>query len=135
MWVPPKTDRTPNDVYNIAVDLTRVEGNIHEVLLIVRQAGYTLSLSEKTTWTMQDFLTSSQLSRIVGNLQQLEGVLILPDGLPSLPSPYDQMYFTDVEANALEEHILTLKQVADGMTRLFIQCGTIQSGEPDILPR
>lgn len=134
MWVTPKTDWTPQDVYNIAVDLTRVEGNIHEILLIVQAGGYNISLSEKTTWAMTDFLTSTQLTRIVGNLQQLEAVLSVPDGLPDLPAPYDQMAFTDTEANALEKHTLALKQVADGMTNLYIPCGIMQSGTRPLLP-
>ena len=134
MWITPKTDWTPNDVYDIAVDLTRVEGNIHEILLIVQAGGYNVSLSEKTTWAMTDFLTGTQLTRIVGNLRQLEAVLSVQDGLPALPAPYDQMVFTDVEANALEEHTLALKQVTDGMTALYIPCGTMQSGARPLLP-
>lgn len=134
MWIEPKTDWTAQDIYNIDVDLTRVEGNIHEALLLAQAAGYGISLSEKTTWSRTDFLTAAQLGRIVNNLKQLETVISVPDGLPELPVVYDQMPFTSDIANALEIHILALKQVADGIEGLYIPCGTMQSGSRPLLP-
>ena len=50
-----KTDWTPDDYYNIHDDLTRTEGNIHEIAAVLSAAGRPASLDEKLYWTMQDF--------------------------------------------------------------------------------
>ena len=135
MWIEPKTDWTEQDVYNLSVDLTRVEGNIREVLHLVQAAGYEVSLNEKLTWSMSDFLTAAQLGRIVDNLFELERVITVPDGLPSLPVVYSQMRLTANIANALEAHTLALKQVADSIAALYVPCGTTQSGARPLLPQ
>lgn len=38
MWITPKTDWTADDCLDLATDFSRIEGNIHEILLIVRAA-------------------------------------------------------------------------------------------------
>ena len=41
-----KTDWTPDDYYNIHDDLTRTEGNIHEIAAVLSAAGRPASLDE-----------------------------------------------------------------------------------------
>lgn len=78
MWMTPKTDWTAQDFLDLEVDFSRIEGNIHELLLTVQDYGYPLTLDEKTAWTKQDFLTAADYNRIVGNIASLEGILIVP---------------------------------------------------------
>lgn len=134
MWVEPKTDWTGSDTYNLDSNLTRVEGNIHEVSTALQAMGYSFTLDEKLTWTRLDFLSAAQLGRIIGNLKAMEEQVPVPEGLPELAEPPDQGFFTADTANALEQHTLALKQIADGMNRLLVPCGAIQCGEPPLLP-
>ena len=134
MWVEPKTDWTGSDVYNIDVDLTRVEGNIHEISEALEALGYAFTLSEKLTWTKFDFLSAGELSRIVGNLEALEEAVQLLEGLPALSDPPDQDFFTADTANTLEKHTLALWQVTQGTAALAVPCGVMASGARPILP-
>lgn len=134
MWIIPKTDWTADDCLDLATDFTRIEGNIHEILLIVRAAGSTLTLPEQLTWTMQDFLTASHYNRIVSNVGLLEDIVIVPAGLPALPTKADKAVLDYTDMIALETHIAMLKDVADGTTRLYIKSGTAQSGARPLLP-
>lgn len=134
MWITPKTDWTADDCLDLATDFTRIEGNIHEILLIVRAAGYTLTLPEKLTWTMQDFLTASHYNRIVSNVGLLEDIVIVPAGLPALSTKADKAVLDYTDMIALETHIAALKDVVDGTTRLYIKSGTAQSGARPLLP-
>ena len=135
MWIEPKTDWMPEDVYSLDVDLTRVEGNIHEIRTRMEALGYEVDISEKTAWTKRDFLSATELNRILGNLRRLEEAIHVPDGLPELEEQPDQGFFTAAIANALERHTLALKRMLDGMEYRIVRCGTIQSVEAALLPQ
>ena len=47
MWITPKTDWTAQDFLDLEVDFSRIEGNIHELLLTVQDYGCPLTLDEK----------------------------------------------------------------------------------------
>lgn len=134
MWITPKTDWTAQDFLDLEVDFSRIEGNIHELLLTVQDYGYPLTLDEKTAWTKQDFLTAADYNRIVGNIASLEGILIVPPGLPALSTKADKAALDYTDMNTLESHIAALKAVADGTALLFIPCGVAQSGARPLLP-
>lgn len=134
MWITPKTDWTAQDFLDLEVDFSRIEGNIHELLLTVQDYGYPLTLDEKTAWTKQDFLTAADYNRIVGNIASLEGILIVPPGLPALSTKADKAVLGYTDMNTLEIHIAMLKNVADGTTQSYIKSGTAQSGVRPLLP-
>lgn len=134
MWMTPKTDWTAQDFLDLEVDFSRIEGNIHELLLTVQAYGYPLTLDEKTAWTKQDFLTAADYNRIVGNIASLEGILIVPPGLPALSTKADKAALGYTDMNTLEIHIAMLKNVADGTTQSYIKSGTAQSGVRPLLP-
>ncbi len=134
MWMTPKTDWTAQDFLDLEVDFSRIEGNIHELLLTVQAYGYPLTLDEKTAWTKQDFLTAAGYNRIVGNIASLEGILIVPPGLPALSTKADKAVLGYTDMIALETHIAMLKNVADGTTQSYIKSGTAQSGVRPLLP-
>ena len=134
MWMTPKTDWTAQDFLDLEVDFSRIEGNIHELLLTVQAYGYPLTLEEKTAWTKQDFLTAADYNRIVGNIASLEGILIVPPGLPALSTKADKAALGYTDMNTLEIHIAMLKNVADGTTQSYIKSGTAQSGVRPLLP-
>ena len=126
-----KTDWTPDDYFNIDAELTRIEGNIHAVLLTIQAAGYAPELDEKLAWTQYDFPTAAQLNRMVENIEALEQVIAMPDGLPALPF-FDQYMGAD-DVNAIERHIQALGQVATGMVQSFVRSGTMQAGQRPVL--
>ena len=134
MWMTPKTDWTAQDCLDLEVDFSRIEGNIHELLLTVQAYGCPLTLDEKTAWTKQDFLTAADYNRIVGNIASLEGILIVPPGLPALSTKADKAVLGYTDMNTLEIHIAMLKNVADGTTQSYIKSGTAQSGVRPLLP-
>ena len=134
MWMTPKTDWTAQDFLDLEVDFSRIEGNIHELLLTVQDYGYPMTLDEKTAWTKQDFLTAADYNRIVGNIASLEGILIVPPGLPALSTKADKAVLGYTDMNTLEIHIAMLKNVADGTTQSYIKSGTVQSGVRPLLP-
>lgn len=47
MWMTPKTDWIADDCLDLATDFSRIEGNIHELLLTVQDYGYPLTLDRK----------------------------------------------------------------------------------------
>ena len=99
-----KTNWTPDDYYNIHDDLTRTEGNIHEIAAVLSAAGRPASLDEKLNWTMQDFPTAEQMNRIVGNINALRTAM----NAPELPEPqpfYSEEYVTADRINDLESCI------------------------------
>ena len=134
MWMTPKTDWIADDCLDLATDFSRIEGNIHELLLTVQDYGYPLTLDEKIAWTKQDFLTAADYNRIVGNIASLEGILIVPPGLPALSTKADKAALGYTDMNTLEIHIAMLKNVADGTTQSYIKSGTAQSGARPLLP-
>ena len=134
MWITPKTDCTDYDCLELETDFSSIEGNIHELLLTVQDYGYPLTLDEKTAWTKQDFLTAADYNRIVGNIASLEGILIVPPGLPALSTKADKAVLGYTDMNTLEIHIAMLKNVADGTTQSYIKSGTAQSGVRPLLP-
>lgn len=134
MWIQPKTDWSAQDYLDLEVDFSRIEGDIHEILLTVQAYGYSLTLDEKPTWTKQDFLTSAEYNRIVGNIASLEGILTVPPGLPALSEKETKAVLDYTDMNKLESHIAALKAVADGTAVLFVPCGVAQSGARPLLP-
>ena len=99
-----KTDWTPDDYYNIHDDLTRTEGNIHEIAAVLSAAGHPATLDEKLNWTMQDFPTDEEMNRIVGNINALRTAM----NAPELPEPqlfYSEEYVTADRINDLESCI------------------------------
>lgn len=133
MWITPKTDWTADDCMDLATDFSRIEGNIHELLLTVQDYGYPLTLDEKTAWTKQDFLTAADYNRIVGNIASLEGI-DRPARAAALSTKADKAVLGYTDMNTLEIHIAMLKNVADGTTQSYIKSGTAQSGARPLLP-
>lgn len=134
MWITPKTDWVPTDTYDIAVALTRVEGNLHEISIILAEIGMPVSLSEKLQWEETDFPTAAELSRISGNIRALSGMLTLPAGLPPVPTFDDRQAFTYNDANALEEYTAALYAVACGTMLSIIPCGMASCGVRPLWP-
>lgn len=134
MWITPKTDWEAQDYLDLETDFSRIEGNIHEILLIIRRYGYSLELDEQITWNRQDMLTSTDYNRIVGNIGRLEDIVVVPPDLPMLSekAPMSVLNYTDM--NILETHIASLKAVLDGMVMFFIPCGITQCGNRPVLP-
>lgn len=61
MWITPKTDWTADDCLDLATDFSRIEGNIHELLLTVQDYGYPLTLDEKNRLDKTGFFDSGGL--------------------------------------------------------------------------
>lgn len=120
MWQTPKTDWTASDYYSPHIDLTRVEGNIHE---IAASLPFAVPLDEKLVWSYTDFPTAANINRIVQNIQRLEAFVTVPSTLPPLHTYDDQAPWTADDANMLERHISALWRVVCGRRGLPINLG------------
>ena len=128
MWQQPKTDWAPSDVYNIHIDLSRVEQNLHELARVLRQQGYEILILERLYWKMTDFPTVSEINRIRQNINTVVDRLSQLPGVPRLIED-NSGYFDYESANDLERNIEGLKRVLDGALLLYRYCGTTQCGE------
>lgn len=131
-WQTPKTDWTANDYYNIHIDLNRVEGNLHEIVLILRENGYSISLPETLDWKMTDFPTVSEINRIRRNINTVIGQLSQLPGIPRLVEE-NSGFFNYQSANDLEKNIEGLKRVLDGTLSLYRHSGEVYCGEEFVL--
>ena len=86
MWQNPKTDWKSTDTYDIHIALTRVEGNLHEIVALL---GVALS-SEHLEWAMTDFPTAAEMHRIQSNLAAAyDAHPLISAARPSLGEQFD----------------------------------------------
>jgi hypothetical protein len=87
MWITPVYDRTQTDVdnktskgYRNASDINRIENNIKEMA-----AALNLNLTTKSDWLNTDFLTQSDIDRIISNLTQIRNIRYTYSTTPQTP--------------------------------------------------
>ena len=81
MWKVPKTNWLPNDTYEIEEDLSRVEGNLHEIMVLFGTSAP--GIVEKASWKKTDIPSIQQINRINSNI--LTALNICP--VESVPPP------------------------------------------------
>ena len=115
-------------MYNIHIDLSRVEQNLHELARVLRQQGSEILILERLYWKMTDFPTISEINRIRRNINTVVDRLSQLPGVPRLIED-NSGYFDYESANEIERNIEGLKRVLDGALLLYRYCGTTQCGE------
>lgn len=101
MWQDPKTDWQPADTYDIETALSRVEGDLAE---IVKISGIITPTPCKTQWRKTDMPTQAELQRINRNI--LAALEVLPVAAVSPPPPKIGDSFDSGIANAWERCLL-----------------------------
>lgn len=134
-WIQPIYDRTEADVdaakaYNNAFtgnadvalkgalnasDLNRIESNCKYLAELLRTHGYTVEISVKTDWTMYDFPTSAEFTRLRNNITKLMEVYHQAVDMPDLRSDNWTDY---IEINAMEFDLHRINQSIDLMHQI-----------------
>lgn len=134
-WIQPIYDRTEADVdaakaYNNAFtgnadaalkgalnasDLNRIESNCEYLAELLRTHGYTVEISVKTDWTMYDFPTLAEFTRIRNNITKLMEVYHQAVDMPDLRSDNWTDY---IEINAMEFDLHRINQSIDLMHQI-----------------
>lgn len=110
--------------YN-AKDLNRVGEACVFVADLLRQAGYSITVSPKTDWTMQDMPTKTSMDAYLDIVRTLRSVLAI-----DAPSPPESMTkLTHTGANAIEKILLNLDMALTLMTQSWWYAGEVCAGE------
>lgn len=83
-----------------ATDLNRVGRAMAYIAEAFNEAGYTVNISPKTDWTMNDTLTSSDVADYLDNLSVLREAFTVMQGTPEVPGSLENM--TVETANDIE---------------------------------
>lgn len=126
-------DRTPSDVTNLtskgvhnATDLNRVESWCRYLADELTSYGYSITITTKTNWTMQDRRSQSQMERIRTNIK------VIMDGFTFLTSIYSNAEnFDYLKANNWEKILFELNKLYEGMKAEFLYSDTFYSGESE----
>ena len=101
-WQVPIYDRTETDVkakadkcYFSAAMLNRIEGNL---AYLADLFGVTI---QTKTWASTDFLTPSQMQRILANLKTVRDAYNTLPGTPEIPDVYKRQDVTDADGTVL----------------------------------
>lgn len=146
-WIAPVFDRTEEDVrlakaYNKgtavsstteykgtlnASDLNRIEGNCKYLAEMLHSCGYTAHISLiKTDWTMADFPTLSQFTRIRDNITELMRAYAQAEDMPDMRSD-DRTDYIDV--NNMEFDLDRINHMIADMRAIYVYSGEFYGGE------
>lgn len=128
------TDRTQQDVDNRTIkgqynasDLNRVGAAMAYIRDRLISAGYSVSITPKTTWTELDVPTKSSMKTYLDNALLLGGVISLPDNAPEPPKSMDGISWR--EANSIESLLEMVDLMLTNSLEALYYSGEIYSGE------
>jgi hypothetical protein len=142
-WTEPVFDRTQTDVDYArtqirqginnaqykgclnARDLGRIELNTRYLADELIQLYYFSNLSPRKTWGLATIPYSSDVYRIIYNVESLWGAYGKPPDARELP----KSLLTFEEVNTIEYNLYLLKEMLDDMISSFRKCGTFGCGE------
>ena len=137
-WITPIIDRVLSDVSNKtskgyinAVDLNRIENTCSYLADQLNSYGYSVSITVKTDWTMEDFPYPSEIDRIRDNVNALITAYYKLQGSPDIRY-VDTINYED--ANSLEQNIKNIDTLLQNMISGFRYSGTFFSGQEVIFP-
>lgn len=125
-WVEPKTNWISSDYLN-ASDLNRVEGNTDYLAdSIANFKARPAVVSIKTDWDMLDFPFLDEMNRLEENINILKDSLQEPVGYVD---PVTTALMTAQHMNYIENDLILLKRITDGVVDSFLFVGTFYCGE------
>lgn len=145
-WIAPVFDRTEEDVeyakaYNKspsgssvaeykgalnASDLNRIEGNCGYLAELLHSCGYTSHVTVKTDWTMADFPTLAEFTRIRDNITELMRAYAQAEDMPDMRTDSRTDY---VEINNMEFDLYMINRMIANMKAIYIYSGELYGGE------
>lgn len=142
-WITPVYDRTESDVsyarqqlskgindveykgcFNVT-DSNRIENNTRYLSDTLRELCYQNGITTKTDWNTSSYISISNVSRIINNIDILWKKYHTPTGAISLPSTL----LTYEHINNIEKNQYLIKVLLDDMINSFRQCNTFECGE------
>jgi hypothetical protein len=103
------------------MDYNRIESGVSELA-----ATLGASVSIKTDWTVEGYMTASDASRWLSNVSNIRAKCSGPGGLPNTPTSMDKLTYQTM--NAIEEILAEVERIAND--RLLYCDEPICGGEP-----
>lgn len=145
-WLAPVFDRTEEDVeyakaYNKspsesaaseykgalnASDLNRIEGNCAYLSELLHSCGYTSHVNVKTDWSMADFPTLTEFTRIRDNITELMRAYAQAEDMPDMRTDSRTDY---VEINNMEFDLYRINEMISNMKAIYMYSGELYGGE------
>lgn len=88
------------------MDYNRIESGVSELATTLGA-----SVSIKTNWTVEGYMTASDASRWLSNVSNIRAKCSGPGGLPSTPTSMDQLTYQTM--NAIEEILAEVERIAN----------------------
>lgn len=112
--------------YN-CTDLNRVQSAVRYLADRFAGVGYSVTLSEAKTWTVQDVPTLTDMQNYLADVEAIRGVLTLLKTTPLVPDT--MVGLTYIKANNIEQILLDVDRLLSNMIAGFIYSGDIFGGE------
>lgn len=145
-WIAPVYDRTEEDVslakaYNKspsgssvteykgainAADLNRIEGNCEYLSELLHSCGYTSHVTVKTDWSMTDFPTLTEFTRVRDNITELLNAYAQAQDMPEMRADDRTDY---VEINNMEFDLYRINEMIADMKAIYMYSGELYGGE------
>jgi hypothetical protein len=134
--MPVVIDRTAIDVINKTekgfynhTDLNRVGHNVDYLSGMLNGYGYSVTVTPKKDWTIEDIPRASDMAQYLADLNALKDKFY---GMTPLPESMSKIDYED--ANNIEKLLLEIETYINRMIEGFRFCGTFYSGQGVILP-
>ncbi|MGI5948459.1 MAG: hypothetical protein ACOX8K_13845 [Lachnospiraceae bacterium] len=126
-------DRTQADLDNLTKkayidyqDLIRVESAVKWISHILNVKGYRNTTNNRLEWSMNDFRTDADMTRLRNNIQAIRNAYYTPDSTPLTP---DRITYTSIyQANAIEKILydlgLLVEKIKPGHQHLAFRLGS-----------
>ena len=95
-------------------DLERVDDAIQYLADLLSSYGYSVSVSPKTDWTLEDIPTPAQMESYLDDIRALRAALAVLPTTPNAPGSMDKLGIT--EANGIEKILLDIDTLITNMT-------------------
>lgn len=112
--------------YN-ATDLNRVQSAVIYLRERLYDFGYTLNISEKKTWTKQDFPTISEMDEYLKDVRVIRNVIAPMTTTPEVPDTMRGL--TYIKANNIERVLLDADRLLSNMNATLVYSGEVFGGE------
>lgn len=108
-------------------DFNRVESAVAYLIPIFADAGYVISLTTKTNWAIDDYVTLAEATRYLYNITQIRNVFTYLITTP--PSPASLAALSYVSANNIEQILLDAEMLIGKLVAAFFYSNELYLGE------
>ena len=108
-------------------DMNRVEVAVEYVAERLREMGFFIDLSVKTTWEVNEIPSRNDIIRYYDNVAKLREVIPVYSTTPEAPTIEQKLSYR--EANALEQILFDIDELLSKMERAYFYSGEIYAME------